>query len=56
VFVVWRSCGFRSGCSGNDIVMSKSKNGTTWTAPVRIPIGTKSDGHDNCTDRGEGLR
>jgi hypothetical protein len=47
VFVVWQSCRFRSGCSGNDIVMSTSTAGTTWTAPVRIPIGTTSDGHDN---------
>jgi hypothetical protein len=38
VYVVWQDCRFRSGCSSNDIVMSTSADGTTWTAPVRIPI------------------
>ncbi len=38
VYVAWSDCRFRSGCSSNDIVMSTSKNGTKWTAPVRIPI------------------
>jgi len=38
VYVVWQDCRFRSGCSANDIVMSTSKNGTTWSATVRIPI------------------
>jgi hypothetical protein len=38
VFVVWQDCRFRSGCSSNDIVMSSSTNGTTWTAVTRIPI------------------
>ncbi len=38
VFVTWSDCRFRTGCSSNDIVFSTSANGTTWTAPVRIPI------------------
>jgi len=38
VFVVWEDCRFESGCSANDIVMSTSKNGTTWSAVKRIPI------------------
>jgi hypothetical protein len=38
VYVVWSDCRFRKGCSTNDIVMSTSANGTTWSAPVRIPI------------------
>ena len=38
VYVVWNDCRFRSGCAENDIVMSTSTNGQTWTAPVRIPI------------------
>lgn len=38
VYVVWQDCRFRAGCASNDIVMSTSTNGTTWTAPVRIPI------------------
>ena len=47
VFVVWEDCRFRSGCTSNDIVMSTSTNGTTWTSVVRVPIGTTGDGHDN---------
>lgn len=38
LYVVWPDCRFRAGCSSNDIVMSTSTNGTTWTSPVRIPI------------------
>jgi len=38
VYVVWQDCRFRSGCAQNDIVMSTSTNGTSWTSVVRIPI------------------
>jgi hypothetical protein len=38
VYVVWHDCRFRAGCASNDIVMSTSTNGTSWTSPVRIPI------------------
>lgn len=38
IYVVWSDCRFRKSCSTNDLVMSTSKNGTKWTAPVRIPI------------------
>jgi hypothetical protein len=38
VYVAWQDCRFRSGCSSNDIVMSTSTDGVTWTAVVRIPI------------------
>lgn len=38
VYVVWADCSFRTNCSSNDIVMSTSTNGTTWTPPARIPI------------------
>jgi hypothetical protein len=44
VYVVWQDCRFRSGCTANDIVMSTSTNGTSWTAVARIPIdATTSD-------------
>ena len=38
IYVVWSDCSFRSNCSTNDLVMSTSTNGTTWTSPARIPI------------------
>ena len=33
VYVVWGDCRFRTGCTSNDIVLSTSTNGNTWTAP-----------------------
>ncbi len=47
VYVAWQDCRFRSSCSSNDIVFSKSTNGTTWTSPKRVPIGTTTDGADH---------
>jgi hypothetical protein len=38
IYVVWPDCSFRSGCGTDDIVLSTSTNGTSWTTPVRIPI------------------
>ena len=48
VYVVWADCGFRPNCTStnsgkntnteNDLVMSTSADGTTWSTPVRIPI------------------
>jgi hypothetical protein len=37
-YVVWSDCRFRSGCPANDIVLSKSTTGSTWSAPARVPI------------------
>jgi hypothetical protein len=47
VYVVWQDCRFRANCSGNDIVLSTSTDGLTWTTPSRVAIGTTGDGHDN---------
>jgi hypothetical protein len=38
VFVAWSDCRFRTGCSSNDIVVSSSIDGKTWSAVTRIPI------------------
>jgi len=35
VYVVWSDCRFEPGCTANDLVLSISDNGTTWTAPAR---------------------
>jgi hypothetical protein len=43
VYVVWQDCRFRPSCRSNDIVLSTSTNGTSWTAPARVPTdGTAS--------------
>jgi hypothetical protein len=47
VYTVWHDCRFRAGCSSNDIVMSTSMNGQTWTAVVRIPIDAASSTVDH---------
>jgi hypothetical protein len=47
VYVGWHDCRFRSGCSSNDIVMSTSTNGSTWTAVTRIPIDPANSGMDH---------
>jgi hypothetical protein len=38
IYTAWFDCKFRTGCSTNDIVMSTSTNGKTWSNAVRIPI------------------
>ena len=47
VYVAWADCSFRAGCASNDIVMSTSTDGTTWTAPARIPIDAVSSTVDH---------
>jgi hypothetical protein len=46
-YVVWQDCRFRSGCTANDIVMSKSTSETTWGPVVRIPIDGTTSGRDH---------
>jgi hypothetical protein len=47
VYVVWGDCRFRRGCRENDLVMSTSTDGITWTAPARIPIDPTSSSVDH---------
>lgn len=47
VYVIWEDCRFRSNCASNDLVMSTSSDGNTWTTPVRIPIDSVSSGADH---------
>src|SRR4029453_2545837 len=37
---------FRTGCSSNDLVLSKSAGGLNWTTPPRIPIDPVDSGAD----------
>ena len=37
VYLVWADCRFRAGCSSNDIVLSTSTNGKTWSSVSRVP-------------------
>jgi hypothetical protein len=47
VYVVWSDCRFESGCPANDLVMSTSTNGTSWSAVTRIPIDAVGSGVDH---------
>jgi hypothetical protein len=38
VYVVWADCRFRTNCTSNDLVLSTSTDGMTWTTPARVPI------------------
>lgn len=37
-YVAWSDCRFRTNCTSNDIVITKSTSETTWSAPLRVPI------------------
>lgn len=47
VYVVWQDCRFRSACKANDIVMSTSTDGVTWSGVTRIPIDATGSGVDH---------
>jgi hypothetical protein len=47
IYVVWEDCSFRASCSTNDLVMSTSADGTTWSSPARIPIDATSSTVDH---------
>jgi hypothetical protein len=38
MYVAWQDCSFRSACAANDIVISSSADGMTWSPPLRVPI------------------
>lgn len=43
VYVTWEDCRFQANCPGNDIVLSTSTNGTSWSTVSRVT----SDGGDH---------
>jgi hypothetical protein len=47
VYVAWEDCRFRARCSANDIVLSKSSDGVSWSDAVRIPIDPVSSAADH---------
>ncbi|HEV2582119.1 MAG TPA: sialidase family protein [Ktedonobacteraceae bacterium] len=47
LYVVWNDCRYESGCTANDLLMITSTNGTTWSAPQRIPIESVGSGVDH---------
>jgi hypothetical protein len=47
VYVAWEDCRFEKRCSANDIVFSKSSDGTSWSGVQRIPIDAVGSGADH---------
>jgi len=47
VYLAWQDCRFRPGCTANDIVLSTSSDGVTWSAPARIPIDATTSTADH---------
>jgi hypothetical protein len=47
VWVVWQDCRFESGCTSNDIVLTTSTDGQTWSKVKRIPIDGVGSGVDH---------
>lgn len=39
LYVAWTDCRFRPNCPSNDIVVSSSSDGVTWTPPTAVPLG-----------------
>jgi BNR repeat protein len=42
LYASWSDCRFRPSCTANDIVLSTSVDGVTWTEPVRVPVAPAS--------------
>jgi hypothetical protein len=38
VRVVWADCRFRDQCQANDVVLATSRDGVSWSPPVRVPM------------------
>ena len=39
VLTAWQDCRFRADCAANDVVISRSADGKTWSTPVRVTSG-----------------
>ena len=39
IYVAWADCTRRAACTGNDLLVVRSADGVTWSAPVRVPTG-----------------
>lgn len=44
VYLAWVDCRFETACNGNDLVMTTSTNGLTWSPVQRIPIAPIGSG------------
>lgn len=47
LYVVWPDCRFEVKCATNDLVLSTSGDGVTWSPPTRIPADPIASGVDH---------
>jgi hypothetical protein len=47
VVVTWQDCRFEPSCNANDIVLSTSSDGISWSAVKRIPLDPVGSGVDH---------
>lgn len=47
VYVTWPDCRFEVKCATNDLVISTSSDGVTWSPPARVPIDPIASGVDH---------
>jgi hypothetical protein len=47
IYLVWQDCRFIKNCKANDLVMTTSTDGATWSTVKRIPLDQKSAGVDH---------
>jgi hypothetical protein len=47
VYVAWEDCRFRKNCTSNDIVLSSSTDGVSWSPVTRVPIDSVTGGADH---------
>jgi hypothetical protein len=47
VYVVWESCTLEPNCTNNDVLLSKSTTGVSWSAPAIVPIDPRGSGIDH---------
>jgi hypothetical protein len=43
IYLAWSDCRFREACLANDILISRSSDGISWSAPARVPVGPASE-------------
>ena len=47
VYVVWQDCHFEPTCNANDLVISTSTDGKSWSKVTRIPVDPRGSGVDH---------
>ncbi|MBA3914495.1 MAG: exo-alpha-sialidase [Acidobacteriales bacterium] len=47
VYVAWQDCRYRTSCTANDIVISTSTDGVSWSAVHRVPLDPLTSTRDH---------